>query len=637
MLKKYTLFLACLFSLIAPFKGSAQTTGSFDTAISFMGVTRPLSLYVPTTYDAHKKYGLMICLHGLGDTCNNYRNALINGLGWGTSMPNTIFVCPEAVTASSDYYTPTGGEGIIQQSIAFAMSRYNIDATNVVLQGFSLGGRAALRYGLDNYKDFKGLLLNTPAVQGVKEALNEHAAAYSFTYANGAKIPIYITHGATDITYEASIDSSYEQLVLNDAMVRHIDVPGLGHSIPSTTQMGDFYAFFNTPAHAGIDIEAVRLYPTPLLNCTAPVSAGLLFRNNSQDTVRMVKFKFTLGSTVQTAAWSGALMPFQHAFIPVSFSAPVSGDNVLTVQVDTLNGQIQDSVAANNQAGTTLHYNASALPVLNESFEGATFPPAGWVMQESGDFYAGWGADNTIARTGSQSVSAFNTIWIFDNAGKSDGLITPLVTVGSTKPSLSFDVAYNYHRYTPPFTTSSIDFADTLEVLMSTDCGTHYTSLYKKGGADLATFSSPILNPLSIQADFINPADSNWRNERIDLSRFTAGGNVVDAVFKFNYISALGGSINIDNVFVGSVTGIAPSAKMACRIYPNPAQDHITIEGAANATVVISNTVGQEVKRDLIASASHNISLSGLPAGPYLVTITGADGVRVGSRLLKVN
>jgi hypothetical protein len=637
MFKRYSCFLAILFSLLAPSIGSAQTTGSFDTVISFMSGTRPLSLYVPTTYNAANRYRLMICLHGLGDTCNNYRNALMNGLGWGSAMPNTIFICPEAATASSDFYTPAGGEVIIQQSVALAMSRYHIDTANVVLQGFSLGGRAALRYGLDNYKNFKGLLLNTPAVQGVKEALNGHAAAYAFNYTNAGRIPIYITHGATDITYESSIDSTYEQLVLNDGMVRYVDVPGLGHSIPSLAQMGDFNSFFNVPAHAGKDIEVVRLYPTPLLNCTTPVSAGLLFRNNGQDTIKTVKFKYTLGSTVQTATWGGTLASYQHAIINTGFSSPVAGDNILSVEVDTLNNQVQDTVTANNQAATTLHFAPSPLPVLHESFEGATFPPAGWVLQESGDFYSAWGADNTVAKTGSQSVSAFNTVFIFDNAGRSEGLITPLVTVGSTKPSLSFDVAYNYHRYTPPYVTANIDFADTLEVLISTDCGAHYTSLYKKGGANLATFSSPILNPLSIQADFINPADSNWRGERIDLSSFTAGGNVVNAVFKFNYTSALGGSINIDNVFVGSVTGVAPASKTSCRIYPNPARDYVTVEGAANATVTIINSLGQQVKQESISTATQSVSLSGLPTGAYLVTITGTDGVRLTTRLMKVD
>jgi hypothetical protein len=602
-----------------------------------MGGTRPLALYVPSTYNAANRYRLMICLHGLGDTCVSYRDALINALGWGTSMPNTIFICPEAATAGSDFYTPAGGEAIIQQSIALAMSRYHIDTFNVVLQGFSLGGRAALRYGLDNYKTLKGLLLNTPAVQGVKEALNGHAAAYSFNYANGARIPIYITRGATDFTYEASIDSSYEQLVLADAKVRYINVPGLGHSIPSIAQMGDFSAFFNMPAHAGLDVEAVRLYPTPLLNCAAPISADLLFRNNGQDTVKAAKFSYTLGSAVQTVIWTGTLLPFQHATVAATFSSPVSGSNILTVQVDTLNRTVQDSVAANNQATTTLNYSPTALPVLNEGFEGATFPPAGWVLQESGDFYSAWGADNTVAKTGSQSVSAFNTILIFDNAGRSEGLITPLMAVGSTKPGLSFDVAYNYHRYGPPVVSPSIDFADTLEVLISTDCGAHYTSLYKKGGADLATFASPILNPLSITADFINPADSNWRHVRIDLSSITAGGKVVDAVFKFNYISALGGSINIDNVFVGSVTGIAPTAKAGYRVYPNPARDYITVEAVANATITISNALGQQVKQASITGDIQNVSLSGLPGGAYLVTISDADGVRYAARLVKVD
>jgi predicted peptidase len=114
---------------------SAQTTGSFDTTITFMGAPRTMSLFVPTTYSPATSYRLIIGLHGLGDNSPNYRNALISGLAWGTNIPNTIFVCPEAFNVNQDYFYPAGDEAIIQASITLARARYNIDTTNIVLQG----------------------------------------------------------------------------------------------------------------------------------------------------------------------------------------------------------------------------------------------------------------------------------------------------------------------------------------------------------------------------------------------------------------------------------------------------------------------------------------------------------------------
>eukprot|EP01030_Chromulinospumella_sphaerica_P034464 gene34464-biopygen16085 len=83
--------------------------------------------------------------------------------------------------------------------------------------------------------------------------------------------------------------------------------------------------------------------------------------------------------------------------------------------------------------------------------------------------------------------------------------------------------------------------------MVSTDCGDNFTTVYKKGGSELATFPSPILNATSIPASFIDPGADNWRNEDVDLNAYKTFDKVI---VKFSYKSSLGGSINIDNVRV---------------------------------------------------------------------------------------
>jgi pimeloyl-ACP methyl ester carboxylesterase len=627
MKRYHTLLL--LLSILIPGLAGAQRTGSYDTSISFMSGTRALAIHVPAAYTPSNKYQLMVCLHGLGDTASDYRDALVNLLGWGAAMPNTIFVCPEAVTRSSDFFSPTGGEAIIQQSMDYAMQVYHIDTADVVLQGFSLGGRAALRYGLDNPATFRGLLLNTPAVQGVKEAVNGQPL-YPFTYSNGSRIPIYITHGATDITYGSVLDSVYEQLVLHDAIVQFTRYPGLGHTLPPLAQM-PFQQFFAAPSHSGADIDAVKIY-SPLLNCAAQTTPSLLFRNTGMDTIRSARFTYMISGSPQTASWTGTLLPYQHGTVPLSVAGLTPGASItISAQADTVNGNA-DTVTANNQQSGTVKRAGAALTALNEGFEGS-FPPSGWTLEEAGDFYTAWVDDNTVARTGSQSVNAFNTIFFFDNSGRSEGLITPAISLPAVKPMLSFDVAYNYHRYTPPYLTATVDFADTLEVLISNDCGASYTRLYKKGGADLATFSNPILNPLAINDLFAAPADSNWRTERIDLSGYPSGGN--DVFVKFNYISALGGSINIDNVQIGSATSVAGAAsRPGFRVYPNPASGEVRVasSGEAIRKLEVVDMAGRKV---LSATAEDQhatlmtLDTRNLPAGIYMLQIHAADGMRM--------
>lgn len=617
-----TLMTVCL--LIISFGASAQTTGSFNDSVSFQGQQRSLAVYVPVNYDPANAYQLMICLHGLGDTCTNYRDALINAFSWNTSMPNTIFVCPEAANKSSDFFDPLGGEAIIQKSIDYARQNYNIDTNNIILQGFSLGGRAALRYGLDNHATFKGLLLNTPAVQGVKEAINE--GIYNFNYQNAGEIPIYITWGNTDLAYEAPIDSAFEQLVLNNGKVKYLQIPNMGHTIPSNPLMGDFISYFNNPSENGLDLDVVKIY-APLRSCALQVSgAEALVRNTGNDTLHAATFDYSVNGTTQTLSWTGALAPFEHALVSLP-PVNVSGGNAsLQITADTLEGNVADTFINNNSktASVVVQSQGLSLP-FSEDFESGNFPNTNWTLNPAGDFWSAWAWDNTVAQSGAASMASVNTIFFFDNLGRKDDVATPLLDLSSLpNPFLKFDVAYNFHRYTPPYFTAIVDFADTLEVLITTDCGNSYTSLYKRGGADLATFSVPIINPLTINDLFIFPADSNWRTEQIDLSSYASN---TQASLLFRYTSALGGCINIDNVRVSNTLGVNDPAQRetAISVYPNPAKDDLHIS-ATDPIVKVSilDMTGKTIKVYSNNSGSKNMTLNTvqLADGVYMLSVT---------------
>ncbi len=634
-MKHFSALTALAAALLLAGNARAQHTGSYDTTINFMGSPRAVSVYVPPTYNPANGYKLMIGLHGLGDTCTAYRDAVINARGWGAALPNTIFVFPESSSRNADYHEPagSGNEAIIDESIAFARALYNIDTTDMVLQGFSLGGRAALRYGLNYPQKFKGLLLNTPAVQGVKEATN-NSAYYPYNYANAPQVPIYIINGETDYLYVPPLDSVYEQLARNNGKIRHLLVPGMGHTLPAFSLMSDFQSFFNNPAHAGKDAEAVRLYTDKTNHCTAPVTAKLLVRNAGQDAITSVRYTLQNGTATQSATWTGNLPAFGHAEIPVTVTGLAAGGNAISVRIDSLNGAA-DTVTANNTAEATVYYQSTPDTSLNEGFEGANFPPDRWALEPSGDAYSVWADDNTVARTGQQSVGAFNTILIFDNLGRKEKLITPLVKVPTAQPVLQFDVAYNYHEYTPPYFTAVVDFADTLEVEYSVDCSATYQSLYKKGGSQLATFSSPIMNPLDINSCFINPGPTNWRTESISLAALS-GTTPVNALFRFVYTSALGGSINIDNVAVRSTTAVADiSGNNSFALYPNPATESVVLSGAAGKTVAIVNNLGQTVWTQQATSDLQTLNIAALPTGIYQVLISDTGAVVGRQRLVK--
>lgn len=611
---------------------SAQTTGSFDTTITFMSASRAISFHVPTTYNASNAYKLMVCLHGLGDNSANYRNALINSLGWATYFPNTIFVCPESATTSSDYYSATGTEQIILESINLAKAKYNIDPAQVVLQGFSLGGRAALRYGLDHTSDFEGLLLNTPAIQGSKNGING-LSYYTFNYANANDVPIYITHGATDDLYTSPIDSMVEQLILNNGVIHFVRVPALAHAIPSFSQMPMVSTFFTNPTPVDYDL-AIAQVKIPNRTCQPQVTPSVLVHNVGSSTLTSIELEYTYNGNTLSHIWTGSLAPFQHNFINLPSLSLVSGAKDLEAKVKFLNVSHIDTVTPNNQALSNIQYadQGKNLP-FSEGFEGTTFPPADFVFERVGDDYTYFDVDDIVFKTGAKSVYAFNTILLFDNSGRKAEMLSPVLNLlGNTTPNISFDMAYNYQRYTPPYFTADTDFTDTLDVLISTDCGNTYQSLYRKWGSQLATFANPILNPLNVQACFINPKDTNWRHVELDLSAYASA---TEAVVKFSYISGLGGNINIDNINFSTTPLVLNTLdKNTLQVFPNPASDviHITNEASKINDLTLIDIQGNQATNAVKQQRdAHHwlIDTHSLADGIYVVNIFTEQGKEV--------
>jgi enterochelin esterase-like enzyme len=626
------LLLLCLY---ATSKSAAQSTGSFDTTITFNGSSRAVSMYVPPAYDPSIPYKLMICLHGLGDTCSYYRTGLVISQAWGTNMPNTIFACPEAANRNADYFYPAGGDSVIQAAINFARATYNIDTTDMVLQGFSLGGRAALRYGLDNYNKFRGLLLNTPAVQGVKEAIN--GGAYNFNYTNAPNIPIYITHGADDIIYAAPVDSTYKQLILNDGIVYYGDFPGIGHALPPIANIINFVSFFDTPAHPGFDLDVVSISISQR-SCVPTLPATCLVRNTGANTIHSINLDcIVAGATIASTTWTGALAPFEHATISLPAITSSVGSHLLKVKVMSLESGIADTFIYNNFKIAPFQIVDAGLPLPHfEGFEEGTFPPENWVQYKAGDIYSAWDIDNSVKKTGTGSMTSFNSALIFDNAGRKDEMASPLLDLTSVpNPHMTFEVAYNYHHFTPPSSLYDTVFADTLMVQVSTDCGNSYTTVFRKGGAELATFTSPILNPASIIASFINPASANWRTEDIDLASFATSDK---AIVKFTYVSSLGGSINIDNInFNNGGLSVESEKRNALRIFPNPAKNVIQFanESAPLEEVTLLNMAGSTVwASGPIRTHNLSVTLSGIANGVYCARIVTGNQVIVSKVLV---
>ncbi|MFY7965811.1 MAG: S8 family serine peptidase, partial [Chitinophagaceae bacterium] len=119
--------------------------------------------------------------------------------------------------------------------------------------------------------------------------------------------------------------------------------------------------------------------------------------------------------------------------------------------------------------------------------------------------------------------------------GAVDVLTSPLINIQNTDSlQLSFWYAYKYRN-------TGLPIADSLEALVSTDCGLNYTSLWKKGGIDLATINSTtdsIFYPFGID---------KWKNVTIDLTSFKTNNKLM---FAFRSVNGKGNNLFLDKVGV---------------------------------------------------------------------------------------
>lgn len=620
----------------------AQETGSFDVTIQFNGESRILSLYVPANYDANSSYQLLVGLHGMGDESSNFRNSVMNYLNWNTVFQNTIFIFPDGGSDSGrDFYSPAGDEEIITKAIDYAKENYNITDGEVILEGFSLGGRSALKYGLDNPSIFKGLLLHTPAMQGLKDPLNITPASLVYNYDNAKQVPIVITHGGQDVLYIKSVRSLVEQLILHDNPLMYNYFSTMGHSIPPETYTNYHIEFFNSPGSEDANVEWVDLIK-PERVCSNTFTPTARVRNTSKQAVLSIEFECTSPNESKKFTWQtphGLVSSFEHLDVELPSLELSPGFNSVYVKINKINGEDFNSEQNIYEFDIEMVDNAHSLPEY-EGFE--TQSSLQYWYIDASNHWTTWGLDSDVKRTGAYSVSMFNTLLLVDNMGISEDLLSPFYDLTPVEyPELSFDLAFNYHLYTDPYYIPDLLLTDTLKVLISVDCGETYQMIYHKFGKELATADEPIVNATDLNQVFFIPNNDEWRKERISLKDFKDSDM---ATFTFRYTSGLGGSIYIDNISIAEEESISVEREVShsSMIYPNPADDiatlSINLESPASLTIKMLDLTGRTILNIYDGEATQGIfskaiDLYSIPAGLYLIELQ-IDGLRTIEKLI---
>ncbi|MES1217165.1 MAG: M43 family zinc metalloprotease [Bacteroidota bacterium] len=314
--------------------------------------------------------------------------------------------------------------------------------------------------------------------------------------------------------------------------------------------------------------------------------------------------------TVVTTNWTGSIASLTSSVISLNSMATPTGNHTLTVYTNNPNGNT-DQDNSNDTLTLPIMYFPSMPPPLSESFEGSTFPPDGWdIVNEDG--LLTWQKTTSYSKTGNNSVYKNN--YEDDINGQRDLFRLPTINLGTADSAfISFQVAAA--SYTDPSTVGNL--FDTLQVLVSKDCGQTYTSIYKKWGSTLVTREGATTDPFF-------PTASEWRKDSIDISAYLNQGDIMLA---FQNTTENENNIFIDDVNVRTVN-VNPNLKAkGYLVTPNPTNGAVTVQFYPQPTdlkgIVIFSSLGQKVAETVIATGQANnyytYDLSRNAPGVYII------------------
>jgi photosystem II stability/assembly factor-like uncharacterized protein len=253
---------------------------------------------------------------------------------------------------------------------------------------------------------------------------------------------------------------------------------------------------------------------------------------------------------------------------------------------------------------------------LNEGFESGTIP-VGWF------YFAGEnGGTWTFSDKGAWGKSNFSAVFRnfdYDALGGYSDLRVKSLLKANTDNKLIFDIAYAEYGY---------PYSDTLEILISEDCGKTFNSLYYKGGQKLATH--PNMDQVFI------PGEIDWRSDTIDLPRFE---NETELVIAFRNHGHWGNNLYLDNIntYKNTVNNKEIS-NSNLNFFPNPVKsgDDLTIVSDTDKyTLKIFDENGRLILSENIEGQINKLKLpSNLKAGQYYLNFIGEK--HIANRILTV-
>lgn len=455
--------------------------------------------------------------------------------------------------------------------------------------------------GQNNYANFNGTSMAGPHATGAVLLLKE-----AFPNVSGEDILMALYTTAIDLGV-AGEDNTYGR--------------GMIDVLAAYNQLASIHT--PTPPNNAYNLAIKQIKnPSSKQLCNQLITPSLLIENKGDSLIQNVSFTYQLNNEpTQTFTTNLSLNPSDTATVNLpAVLAQNKGNYEFSVKA-TLLGSVTDCDTINNTrfARFVIRETAATLPFF-ENFETIKLDSSSWFITNP-DYGKTW--DTTATKgLGASNYSAYINLFNYNpRQSQVDGLITPIITLPlQDSLFLKFDVAYQLRIGI---------LADTLRVLISSDCGVTYDEIYKKFDVALQTQDT-------LTNNFIPQFASHWREELIDITAYA--GN--DVIIRFESINRQGNNLFLDNIWVfegEKPVGIKEQKTLQnIVIYPNPTQNNITIDLGDNdlnqANIQLVNLLGSVIKTIPVNNKQMQIELNNLSSGIYLLKFEN----KVGSNVFKI-
>ncbi|MEQ9438638.1 MAG: choice-of-anchor J domain-containing protein [Cyclobacteriaceae bacterium] len=352
--------------------------------------------------------------------------------------------------------------------------------------------------------------------------------------------------------------------------------------------------------------------PTPTVTVTnvgsAPVASfTVIYQFDNQPSTEFTYAAFTLN-------------PGEDLLFDFDATALSTGLHSFRVQVIEPNLRTDDQPENNaRQINFVIDDKRDIIPLINE-FQDYEIPDV--LSGESVEIPEAWQVVNPDSSITWETLEAagngFNNLAAaiqnnqYSRIGARDLLVSPTLDFSGTyEASMFFQVSYAQF---------SENYVDTLNVLVSTDCGATYELVYQLEGSTLAA-------GLTSSEEWIPQQESDWHEEFVDLSRYAGQTDVRVA---FESINGYGNNIYLDDVefFLSGDDMPVTTNENSYKLFPNPTADFLNtvfnLRNRETVRIAIYNSQGQTVYQTTFPNTlnqTYDFDLTTFPRGMYILRV----------------